>query len=148
MNSDDTPSTDTTATVLFPGIDAADLWESGSGWSRLLVFGDTLLLGNTHSFDDQCEARRAHSATLASHGVCPLCFTRQPRWRTVCAACDSRLVRLQVPSDMARHGLVPLTGNRIPRAEVRALPDPPPLCRGEHHVAPPRLPARVPDMEN
>ena len=122
---------------LFPGIDLADLWHSGSAWSRSNIFGEPL------PYADQCNARRAHSATLARHGVCPLCYTRQPRWRDVCAACDKRLVRLQVPKDMAHHGLVPLTGNRIPRAEVKALQQPPPLWRGEYHVAPPRLPMTV-----
>lgn len=129
------------AAALFPGLDLEDLWQSGSGWSRLKLFPEE---NPQNDHDRLCDARRGHSATLANNGVCPMCYTRQPRWRQVCAACDQRLVRLQVPGDMARHGLVPVTGNRIPRAEVRALQVPPPLWRGEYHVAPPRVSVRVP----
>lgn len=127
---------------LFPGLDTQDLWGSGSAWSRQQLFPD-----HRQSHSHLCEARRRHSAALAQHGVCPLCYKRMERWRAACAVCDKRLVRLQVPSDMVRHGLVPLTGNRIPASEVGALPHPPPLWRGEHHVRPPRLPARVPPAD-
>lgn len=125
------------------GIDAAQFLAAGSAWSRAAWAGDPRdsweLAGD--SWNTLATARRAHAATLARHGVCPVCFSRLPRVcralpecpeSLACRRCACRLVRLQTPADGPRHGLVPVVGNLYLADEVARHSVP--LHRGESYV--------------
>lgn len=81
-------------------------------------------------------ARAHHNDDLVRHGICPMCFRlTQKCGNGVCKRCAPKLVTLRSPCDAERCGLTPFLGNLFLRDEVCALENPPPLYKGESHVA-------------
>lgn len=80
-------------------------------------------------------ARAHHNHDLARHGICPLCYCLTQKSTGVCKRCAPKLVTLRSPCDAERYGVTPFWGNLFLRDEVDSLENPPPLYKGESHVA-------------
>lgn len=101
----------------------------GSPWSRYV-------LGCNTADALPPDARANHNHDLAEHGICPLCFKVNKSWKGgVCRVCTPRLVTLRSPSEAKSCGLTPFLNNLFLWEEVCTLAHPPPLYKGESHVA-------------